>query len=273
MWTDIFTDTRGLGAVPNDVCPLGARRVAVADVPRVASVFVWGGAEPTVLALHGWGTDSTTMSSVVAAVGATGEAVACFDAPGHGVSPGAHATLREYAVAISAVLQRFPTIATVVAHSFAGIAAASAVATTPACAVRRLLLLAAPCSLDHVLERWAAEQNLPSAVVDLVRRELQRRDRMPVEYWDFRTLALPDGVDVQVVHDPLDPVVPIGDAHLIADSVSAQVIETAPGVGHHRILACAETRRALRVASAAAPGGGAGHSCRTGGEPAGREGQ
>ena len=64
VWTSIFTNTRGLGTVPNNLCPLGARRVELTGVPRVAAVYVWGSVEPTVLALHGWGADSTTMSSV-----------------------------------------------------------------------------------------------------------------------------------------------------------------------------------------------------------------
>ena len=62
--TSIFINTRGLGTFPDDVCPLGASRVELAGVPRVAAAYVWGSDEPTVLALHGWGTDSTTMSTV-----------------------------------------------------------------------------------------------------------------------------------------------------------------------------------------------------------------
>ena len=57
--------------MPDDLCPLGASRVELTGVPRVAAVYVWGSDEPTVLALHGWGADSTTMSAVVAA--ATGQ--------------------------------------------------------------------------------------------------------------------------------------------------------------------------------------------------------
>ncbi len=97
--TAIFINTRGLGSYPDDVCPLGARRVELAGMPRVASAYVWGSGEPTVLALHGWGTDSTTMSAVVEAAVASGESAICFDAPGHGVSPGSQATITEYAQA------------------------------------------------------------------------------------------------------------------------------------------------------------------------------
>jgi pimeloyl-ACP methyl ester carboxylesterase len=245
VWTSIFTNTRGLGTIPNDLCPLGASRVELTGVPRVAAVYVWGSAEPTVLALHGWGADSTTMSSVVAAATDSGESAVCFDAPGHGVSPGTQATMREYADATLAVLQRFPSITTIVAHSFAAIAAVSAVAAAASDSVRFLLLLAPACSLSDVLERWAAHRDLPPAVVEQIRRELRRRDGMEVSHWDVRTLGLPASVRVQIVHDPADALVPVSDSYRIAASISAEVQATVPGVGHHRIVSCHETRRAL----------------------------
>jgi pimeloyl-ACP methyl ester carboxylesterase len=249
VWTNVFTNTRGLGTVPNDLCPLGASRVELAGVPRVAAAYLWGGAnpnaDPTVLALHGWGADSTTMTSVVAAATDAGESVVCFDAPGHGVSPGTHATMREYADAAHAVLQRFPSITTIVAHSFAAIAAVSAVGTAAGGSVRSLLLLAPACSLEDVLQRWAAERGLPPGVVEQIRRELRRRDGMAVSHWDVRTLGVAASVRVQILHDPADAVVPVHDSYRIAASISAEVQETMPGVGHYRIVSCDEMRHAL----------------------------
>jgi pimeloyl-ACP methyl ester carboxylesterase len=255
VWTNIFTNTRGLGTVPNDLCPLGARRVELSGVPRVAAVYVWGGsnphAEPTVLALHGWGADSTTMSSVVAAATDRGEGAVCFDAPGHGASPGTHATMREYADATLAVLQRFPSITTVVAHSFAAIAAVSAIAAAAGNGVQFLLLLAPACSLSDVLERWAAQRDLPPAVVEQIRRELRRRDGNEVSHWDVRALGLPASVRVQILHDPADALVPVSDSYRIAASISAEVQATIPGVGHHRVVSCDEMRRALTAQTTA----------------------
>jgi len=251
VWTSIFTNTRGLGTVPNGLCPLGASRVELTGVPRVAAVYVWGSAEPTVLALHGWGADSTTMSSVVAAATDSGESAVCFDAPGHGESPGTQATMREYADATLTVLQRFPSITTIVAHSFAAIAAVSAVAAAANNSVRFLLLLAPACSLSHVLERWAAQRELPPAVVDQIRRELRRRDGREVSHWDVRTLGLPASVRVQILHDPADALVPARDSYRIAASISAEVQATMLGVGHHRVVSCDEMRRALTARATA----------------------
>ena len=243
--TSTFINTRGLGKFPEDVCPLGARRVEVAGVPRVAAVYVWGADKPTVLALHGWGSDSTTMSTVVDVALTSGETAICFDAPGHGASPGSHATLTEYAHATLEVLHRFPSIHTIVAHSLASIAAVSAVAKSDAKNVRTMLLLAPTCSLSHVLERWASQRGLPRGLVAQISRQLERRDGVSVSHWDIRTLGLPTSVRVRILHDPTDEWVPLSDSYLIAADISADVHEAAAGTGHHRIIGCAEMRAAL----------------------------
>ena len=243
--TAMFINTRGLGSFPEDMCPLGARRVEVADVPRVAAVYVWGGGEPTVLALHGWGTDSTTMSPVVDAALANGESAMCFDAPGHGVSPGSHATLTEYAHATLEVLHRFPSIHTIVAHSLASIAAVSAAAGPDGKNVRNMLLLAPTCSLSHVLERWAAQRGLPRGLVEQIYRQLERRDGVSRSHWDIRTLGLPSSVQARIVHDPTDELVPFSDTHLIATAIPADVDEAVAGTGHHGVIGSNEMRSAL----------------------------
>ena len=243
--TKVFINTRALGALPDDLCPLGARRVELDGVPRVAATYVWGSDEPTVLALHGWGADSTTMSTVVAAALEGGESAVCFDAPGHGVSPGSHATMREYAQAALAVLQRFPSIHTVVAHSFGAIAAVSAIAESDGNKVRSLLLLAPACSLSHVLDRWAARQGIPQRLVTHIHRELIRLDGMPVSHWDIRTLGLPKSVRVRILHDPTDGVVPLLDSYMIAAHISADVDQAVAGTGHYKILGSDDMRTAL----------------------------
>jgi pimeloyl-ACP methyl ester carboxylesterase len=243
--TSLFTNTRKLGTFPDDLCPLGARRVAVHDIPRVAAVYAWGEGEPTVLALHGWGTDSTTMSGIVNASLALGESALCFDAPGHGVSPGTTATITEYANATSAVLQRFPSIQIVVAHSLGGIVAVAAIAESEKTSVRDLVLLAPACSLSHVLDRWAAQRRVPRTVVLRVYSELDRRDGVPVSHWDIRTLGIPRTVRVRILHDPADASVPLRDSYLIAEAISAEVQEVTTGTGHDGLIGSAETRAAL----------------------------
>lgn len=242
--TQNFINTRESGSFPDDVCPLGARRVDLVDVPRVSAAYVWGSGEPTVLAMHGWGADTTAMTPVVDTALDCGASVVCFDAPGHGVSPGSHATITEYAQAASAVLQRFPDIRTVVAHSLGCLAAVSAVAHASTTTVRDVLLLAPACSLPRVLVRWVRAGDLPPALVELISLELQHRDRLPISHWDIRTFGLPSTVRVQILHDPADDSVPIIDSDLIAAGIGAKLHEVA-GAGHFGIVGSDAVRATL----------------------------
>lgn len=249
--TAMFVNTRERGSFPDDVCPLGARRVALTGVSRVAAAYLWGEGDATVLALHGWGADSTAMAPVARAALAHGGSVVCFDAPGHGASPGSQATITEYARATAAVLQRFPAVHTIVAHSLGSLAAVSAVTGAGPARVRNVVLLAPACSLSGVLDRWAAQRRLPCAVVDGIHRELRARDGIPVSHWDIRTMSLPPSVRLQILHDPADDVVPIDDAYRIAAAVNTGVGETRSG--HHGIVGSDEMRAALTACLTATP--------------------
>jgi hypothetical protein len=55
--------------------------------------------------------------------------------------------------------------------------------------------------------------------------------------------SLPNSVQVRIVHDPTDEVVPVEDAHLIAAEMDTEVHEAAGG--HHRIIGSDEMRSAL----------------------------
>ena len=242
--TAIFVNTRGLDRPANDMCPLGARRIELTDVHRVGVAYQWGDKSPGVLATHGWGTDSTTMSSVVTAAVTHGESVLCFDAPGHGASSGSQATVGEYTEAVHAVLHRFPSIHTVVAHSLSAIAVVAAIARSKPAGMRSLLLLAPACSLSGVLDRWSAQRRLPAGVAALIANELHRRDGVPISHWDIRTLDLDTDVRISILHDPQDRSVPMSESLLIAAGGRAQ-LNAVPGAGHHGILSGEHMRGAL----------------------------
>ncbi len=244
LQTAMFVHTRGLDRPSADLCPLGARRVDITGVPRVATAYLWGDGPPTVLALHGWGTDSTVMSAAADTAAANGAATISFDAPGHGVSPGSQATITEYADAVGAVLHHFPSIRIVVAHSLAAIAAAAAIGASEPTDVRDVLLLAPACSLAGVLRRWSAQRGLPPAVTALIADELFARDGVPVAHWDVRTLGVARDVRVHILHDPEDRSVPIDDARRIAAALPVRLDEV-PGAGHHGIVAGEHMRVAL----------------------------
>jgi pimeloyl-ACP methyl ester carboxylesterase len=254
--TDAFSVTRTPGVAPDDVVPLGARRVAVTGDPDVTSAFVWeadgvGGAGPyggtappegtggpTALLVHGWRVDSSCMSPLVAPLRRLGLRVAAFDAPGHGIWPGTQATMAEMARAAGNVADTLGNVRVVVAHSVGCLAALSAIARRPGLRLDAVVLVSPVADLSHVVERWAvAERGLARAVVDEMYCELAERNGVPTSHWDVGVLGPGLDAPVLVAHDPDDDVVAYSEGELTAAAFGAPPVVPLPGGGHWRALA------------------------------------
>ncbi|MEU5419258.1 alpha/beta fold hydrolase [Streptomyces sp. NPDC001407] len=245
--TDVFSRTRPLGGRPDNVLPLGARRFAVRGNPDVRGGYLWGDdGGPTALLVHGWGSDSSSMYSLIAPLRQLGYRVAAFDAPAHGVHEGTQATMTQFTTAVGAVLDSLGGARVVIAHSLGSIAAVGAVAARPRRSTDCLALLAPTCTLTSVLEGWARDElRLSHAIVDRIRTELHRRNGVPVTHWDV--VGLGRGLDCPILalHDPDDPVVPFREAEAIAAGLPDVRLERAPGRGHMGILMSPEVKSAV----------------------------
>ncbi len=248
--TDAFSVTRTPGVAPDDLVPLGARRVAVAGDPDVTSAFLWeaegpGGASTatsastaTALLVHGWRVDSSSMTPLVAPLRRLGLRVAAFDAPGHGVWPGTQATMAEMARAAGNVADTLGDVRVVVAHSVGCLAALSALRRRRGLRLDAVVLVSPVADLSHVVERWAvAERRLARPVVDEMYRELAARNGVPTSHWDVAVLGPGLDAPVLVAHDPADAVVPFAEGELAAATLGAPPVVPLPGGGHWRALA------------------------------------
>lgn len=247
--TDVFGYTRALiKTPPKDVVPLGAQRFPIAGVPGVRQGYRWGKGEGTILLVHGWGANSSSMYSFTTALQKQGFKVAAFDAPAHGVSPGSLTTMTEFKNAVKATITTLGDVVGIVAHSLGGIAATGALAElADEHGVRGICLLGAPATLPAVIQRWS-QQVLPMspAVRQAMHRELWTRNGVPVEHWDIPALGKGLQVPLLVLHDKNDQVVPVCEAEAISDRLDGVSLEIIEGLGHVRILS--DARVVERVA-------------------------
>ncbi|WP_217998517.1 alpha/beta fold hydrolase [Actinomadura rubrobrunea] len=238
--TDVFSDTRALGVRPDDVVPLGARRFPVDGDPDVRGGYLWGDTGPVVLLVHGWGIDSGSMHPLVAPLRALGYRVAAFDAPGHGVNPGAQATMTQFTRATGAVLDALEDhggVRAVVAHSLGAIAATGAVAERGGADVACLAMIAPACTLTGVLERWSrSELRLRRPLVERIYAELWKRNGVPVAHWDVVGLGRDLRLPVLAMHDPDDDVVPFAETQRVVTGLRDVRLEPVAGTGHYGIL-------------------------------------
>lgn len=241
--TRLFLATRRGGRRARTDVPLGATPLQVGD----DGVYVWGNRGPIVVLVHGWGSDSGAMCSLVRPLRDRGFRVVAFDAPAHGANQGRQTTMTRFVARVSDVLDRFEPDAelrAIVGHSLGGlasVAALGAVRRTP----RRLVMISAPSSLSEALRSFVGFWKLSPSTEAAIRGELMRSHGVPIEHWDVRTLAQRDrfpALGALVVHDRKDVFVPIDEARVVAAALGHTVrVEVTEGLGHARILADRQT--------------------------------
>jgi omega-6 fatty acid desaturase (delta-12 desaturase) len=245
---DAFGRSRSKGGRTLFRMPLGAHSFEIAGNEDVRRGYLWKNGGPTVLLVHGWGSDSSSMIGLVKPLLALGFQVASFDAPAHGESAGNKTTMTRFVKAVGAAIKSLDNVQIVIGHSLGSIAAVAAIAhASPrhAEAVRRLVLIAAPVSLSAVLERWSASEHLPPAVIGKVYDRLHVQNGVPVSHWDIAALGAAMDVRVLVVHDEHDPVVPLAEAQRLVRSLKNVHLELTSGLGHSRILSAAPVKELI----------------------------
>jgi pimeloyl-ACP methyl ester carboxylesterase len=182
---------------------------------------------------HGWEGHGSQLGAFVDPLVAHGFSVVTFDAPAHGVSPGAQATLRDFADALSTVSDRVGSPAAIIGHSFGALAALMAVKdglSTPA-----LAMIAAPSPKAYV-EHFASALELSPHVAAEMRGRFEHK--VGRSFDEVEGVALASGVTVPslVVHDRNDKEVPWQLSERLAHSWPSARFELTERLGHRRIL-------------------------------------
>lgn len=204
-----------------------------------------GGAAPgTVLVIHGWRSRTEYMRSLIEGFRGAGYRVVSLDLPGHGGSLGRRLHLVAALEAVRLAADWFGPFAAIVGHSFGGAIAANAAAGSVSrfapVETDRLVLIAAPSSLQAIFDDFGAMLNVGprsrKAMADIVRRIA---GRPLAEFVGSRLLAGAD-LPTLVVHAHDDKEVSAGHAKDYLAAGDHVELHWADGFGHRRILASRE---------------------------------
>ncbi len=231
-----FMRSRTGKAPLKDRAPLGATGLHIRSGSPIRNGYLWGSDGPAVLLVHGWGSDSSSMYSLVAPLQKRGFRVVAFDAPAHGTQPGTHTTMTAFKSAVAGVIDTIGGVHAVIAHSLGGIAAVSAIESGRLQPPHRLVLLSAPCSLPAVIERWSRFLSIGKRAVGHMKGDLKRRNGVPVDHWDIAERGGDFDGQVMIFHDHDDSLVPFCEAEKIATGLRHTRLRGTTGLGHRRIL-------------------------------------
>lgn len=201
----------------------------------------WGSG-PSVVLMHGWGGYGAQMQAFVAPLAEAGFQPVTFDAPAHGQSGPSRlgsrrSTLLDFADVLIALHRETRDIASVIAHSGGGTAAAWALRATPELRPKRLALIA---PMGSVHRYQGVFQRMVGLSDTAMRRFYANTEQMFGFRWmDWEVPAMASGIQTPpllVVHDRDDRETSHEDGASIAAAWPNATLHTTSGLGHHRIL-------------------------------------
>lgn len=192
---------------------------------------------PLVMLAHGWESCVGRLADWIGPLHAAGFDVVGVDAPAHGESEGSELTAIDYARAMHLLTSREP-VAAVIGHSFGGLCAALAVGAVgleSSLQAERLVLIAAPLSVQSLTHRYAQILSLRPALFEDVVTLIEERTGVALERFDAAKALAGASQSVLVVHDTRDEEVPYADGEALASALGQAELYTTTGLGHRRV--------------------------------------
>lgn len=211
-----------------------AEAIAFRSRGRRLAGWIWGASGPTVLLVHGWEGRGSQLGAFVEPLLSIGFRVVTFDGPGHGLSDGNRSSLVEMGAAVADAAREMGPFHGAVAHS-AG-AAATTLALRDGAAVGRLVYVAPPADLGEFLSRVASALSLPSGVLPIARRRIEKRFGVQWEKIAHFHLARSMTAPLLVIHDSDDRDIDVENGIRLASFWRGSRLEVTSGLGHRRIL-------------------------------------
>lgn len=204
------------------------------------AAYRWQGDGPAVLLVHGWETNASRWLPAVAALRQADFDVIAFDAPAHGHSSGRKLPFDQYARAIGAVVDHYPGITALIAHSFGVVGSAFYLTNGASPAIQQAVFVGGPNRALDALTGFAAILGLSARSQAHIIRNLERRMGVPAEQVSVGYTMREHPLPALIVHDRDDAIVPYEAALNIKAGWPRATLLTTAGLGHRRILADGE---------------------------------
>jgi pimeloyl-ACP methyl ester carboxylesterase/ribosomal protein S18 acetylase RimI-like enzyme len=221
------------------------RQLQVGD-DRV-QVYEWGTGARTVLVVHGWGSRAARFAPLASALASRGWRVLAFDAPGHGLSPGASSSLPQFMAALDAIAMQLGPVQAVIGHSLGALAIACQRASAPpwAGSLQKVVLVSMPAGAAFLVDSFQQMFGIGAATArQLLARFRQRFDTTP-EFFS----ASPDAAPLQhatlLVHDRHDDIVPFAHSEQLLPRLKAGTLLATESLGHSALTRDAATNQAI----------------------------
>ena len=203
---------------------------------RRLATFTWENDGPTVLLVHGWGSNCSGLSAFVQPLLDAGFRVVTFDAPAHGRSDGKQTNVMDISGAIQTVIRNLGPVEHIVAHSFGAATTLLTLVREPNLGVKRVVSIGTPSSLRDMVDLWTNFMGLTEATNTQMRRKLVDRVGLPVEDLSVESVVSQLTLPGLIIHDQEDSIVSYTNAEVIHEQSSTASLYSTSGLDHRGTL-------------------------------------
>jgi len=194
-------------------------------------LYDWGGSGETTLLIHGWDSNSYRWYDMIDHLGRDKHRFVALDAPYHGGSDGDHFNLLHFSNMIDVALKTFePT--RIVAHSLGALSLAHLLQKRAYNKLERLILLSPVADLSWHIDRYHKLLSLRKKTRLAMDEYFESFFKMQFREFNFKDFESKLDCEVLIVHDELDPVVPMSDSERIHEWFEGSELKTVRGLGH-----------------------------------------
>lgn len=205
----------------------------------LARDFPVAGATRRALVVHGWGSRSEYMATLIDRLVREGTEVVALDWPGHGGSPGRVLTMPAAVRSIDAAWRHFGGFDTCIGHSFGGAslvcAAGGLICDVKPRVPSKLVLIGAPSEMTWLFKGFGKAVGLSSKAQNVLEGRVQLISGRRLEEFDAAPIVAALTSSILVVHAEDDKEVSANHARRYAATGNAEMF-WANGFGHRRIV-------------------------------------
>ncbi len=213
-----------------------AQQKFVCHGSRQLTTFTWENDGPTVLLVHGWGSNCNGMSGLVQPLLDEGFRVVTFDAPAHGRSDGKQTNVVDFSGAIQTVIKNSGPVDHIVAHSFGAATTLFTLVREPNLGIKRVVSIGAPSRLGDMLNIWSNFLGLTQATDKQLRRKVIDLVGLPIEELAVDKLVSQLTLPGLIIHDKDDSIASYANAEAINQQWSSATLYSTTGLDHRGTL-------------------------------------
>lgn len=209
-----------------------SHRVRIVSDKFSIQTYTWKGvSDKIILLVHGWESNASRWSPLIAVLKKSGYTIMALDAPAHGLSDNEWFNVAKYSEAITEVIEHHnPEI--VIGHSIGGTASVFHQFKHHTPSIKKMVLMGSPSELITTVKKFAYLLGLNKKVIRLMDKKFEKDYGLSFKRFSVSQMVKSIEAEGLLIHDRNDIVVKIRESRSIKSAWKQSKMIQTKGLGH-----------------------------------------